>query len=579
MLTQISIERFKNLEAVTLELDRLNILIGSNNSGKSSILQAIQFSVSAAQTSAIYGKSWKRDGTFSTSVLQEQLIYAPLRDTYSLAYRQELSEKKEKAIKVCFKQDIDANITDSTVLVRKGRNKNLFVNIENRDLGEQLQNIDRPFSIYVPGLAGISHSEEYKTPAIVRKAAARGDSNKVFRNILYLLNSSSDKEKWNQFKIDFKSLFPDSEINIRFNPERDDFIEVLFEYNNHEIPIDLAGTGILQILQILSYVNFYSPKLLLLDEPDSHLHPNNQRKLTNLLIQLAEARNLQIILTTHSRHLLDALYQEGKIFWMKNGKIIDNRDEDFETIQILLDIGALDKDELLLNTEKIKCVLLTEDQDTKPIETLLQASGFKMDEVDVWSYKGCTKVDTALVLAAFIRKHSSQTKILLHRDRDYLTNDEANDFKEQIKRANIDCFLTSGSDTESHFIIVEHIQSLYQNLTKQKIQFLIDDSTADKSESSIEKFINTRTQMERQKSRKKAVQEKSAGEVSRECNQMYNQNCERYRHGKSVLKALKFKLQQEINENINLFRVTDFLKIPELEELALQIWTRGRDTS
>ena len=96
MLTKISIERFKNLEAVTLELDKLNVLIGSNNSGKSSILQAIQFSVSAAQTSAIYGKSWT-GGTFSTSVLQEQLIYAPLRDSYSLAYRSKLSEKKEKS--------------------------------------------------------------------------------------------------------------------------------------------------------------------------------------------------------------------------------------------------------------------------------------------------------------------------------------------------------------------------------------------------------------------------------------------------------------------------------------------------
>lgn len=43
MITEISIENFKSLNHVKLELDRINILIGGNNSGKTSILQAIQF--------------------------------------------------------------------------------------------------------------------------------------------------------------------------------------------------------------------------------------------------------------------------------------------------------------------------------------------------------------------------------------------------------------------------------------------------------------------------------------------------------------------------------------------------------
>lgn len=58
MLERVTIERFKNINEICLELDKVNVLVGSNNSGKSSILQAVQFAVSAAQTSGIEGARW-----------------------------------------------------------------------------------------------------------------------------------------------------------------------------------------------------------------------------------------------------------------------------------------------------------------------------------------------------------------------------------------------------------------------------------------------------------------------------------------------------------------------------------------
>ncbi|ACB54584.1 putative ATPase (plasmid) [Crocosphaera subtropica ATCC 51142] len=574
MLGKITIQRFKNLENLTLDLDRVNILVGSNNSGKSSILQAIQFAVSVGQTASLQSNvNWK-DEKLSTSLSPQQLIYAPLRDVYALAYGGKLVENKDQAIIISFEENQEKQ--NVLVTVRKGRNRNLSITVEGKELGERLQIIETPYSIYVPGLAGIPDVEECKTPGIVRKAAARGDANKVFRNVLYLLHNES--EQWKQFISDFNYLFPDLKVIVEFNPERDDYINCQIQANDeNSLPIDLAGTGVLQAIQIISYINIYKPQILLLDEPDSHLHPNNQRKLAKMLIKLTEERDLQIIVTTHSRHLLDALREKTKIYWLKNGTIINEKD--FDTVQLLLDIGALDKDELLLNTENIKCVLLTEDEDTKPIETLLEASGFRMDEVDIWSYKGCTKVETALVLAAFIRKHSSQTKILLHRDRDYLTDDEANDFREKIERANILCFLTTGTDAESHFINLGHIQSLYPQLTTDRIQELISNSTAEKSEKSKEKFINSRTDIELQQSRQKGNGRINNGQIASNCYQMYDQDCERYRYGKSVLKTLKSKLQQEVGGNIDLFCVTDSLKIAELEELALLIWSQRKDTS
>lgn len=43
MLQKISIQNFKSLKMVTLELQKVNLLIGANNSGKSNFLKALEF--------------------------------------------------------------------------------------------------------------------------------------------------------------------------------------------------------------------------------------------------------------------------------------------------------------------------------------------------------------------------------------------------------------------------------------------------------------------------------------------------------------------------------------------------------
>ena len=43
MLRRIHIENFKSLQNVTLDLQRINLLIGPNNSGKSNFLKAIKY--------------------------------------------------------------------------------------------------------------------------------------------------------------------------------------------------------------------------------------------------------------------------------------------------------------------------------------------------------------------------------------------------------------------------------------------------------------------------------------------------------------------------------------------------------
>ena len=59
---KIHINKFKQLDAIEVELENITLLIGGNNAGKSSIIQAIQFSISIAQaTSLLKNAYWRNE--------------------------------------------------------------------------------------------------------------------------------------------------------------------------------------------------------------------------------------------------------------------------------------------------------------------------------------------------------------------------------------------------------------------------------------------------------------------------------------------------------------------------------------
>lgn len=550
MLSTISIDRFKHLDDLNINLGNMNLFVGSNNAGKSSVLQAIQFAISVAQTATLEPNTRWRNDVLATSIAPAQLVYSPLRDVSALAPGGNLREASEDGISVTFEESGNENATQ--VLVAKGRNKNLTIRITGQSLGERIQSIEEPYSIYVPGLAGIPAVEEYKTPGIVRKAAARGDANNVFRNILWLLKQ--DTANWSDFTSDLRAVFPNLNIDVRFNPDRDEHINATVRIGLQELPIDVVGTGVLQAIQILSYVNLYRPKMLILDEPDSHLHPDNQRKLAKILLELTEERDLQILLSTHSRHLIDELSDQSKMHWIQGGRLVD--ENDYDTVNVLMDIGALDRGDRLLRGST-KYVFLTEDSKTEGVRALLESSGYDLNDVDIWSYKGCSKVDIALVLNSFIRKHAPLTKVILHRDRDYLNEEETQEFRRIIEGDGIYCFITDGTDIESHFLKAEHIHHIYSSVLIEQAAAIVQEATNEVEGRTLEKFINSRTALELRRIGGKEI---NPGKISAQAHLDYAQDKVRYRHGKKVLGCVKAKLQPYVGGKVNILVASDFIK-------------------
>lgn len=564
MIEKIEISRFKNIGELVLGLDKINVLVGGNNAGKSSILQAIQFSISIAQTTSLseFKRTKWKNNKLSTSLTPEQILYTPTNDIYTLGNGGSLSQKKEEAILVKF-TEADSNESAAFTL-RKGRNKNLLVALEGRSLGQQIREIETPFSIYVPGLAGIAAFEQFKSEGIVRKTAAKGNANSVFRNILLIL--SQNRERWIAFHADLNDVFPEISIEITFNPKRDEYIDVFIVKRGLQLPIDTYGTGVLQTIQILSYLHLYKPKFLILDEPDSHLHPQNQKIVAEKLYALTTELGFQIILSTHSRHLLDSFQEVAAIHWIVDGSLSE---EDYSFIKVLLEIGALDKGDFL-NNGNIKCIVLTEDSITKPLKSILKANDFRLDETDIWAYNGCSRIDTAVVLAAFIKKHAPHTRIIIHRDSDYLCDTEKTDLSQKAQAAGLDMFFTDGTDIESNFLVKQHLQLIFPELDDEKYRQMIETAIEDNYKKSLEIYINHMTQLALAEQYKGGPKVNS-GRISVNCIASFNDNRLKLSVGKKLLKSIKRQTQEDIAQR-EIFVDSEHLKNEKLTEIKSQIW-------
>ena len=66
-----------------------------------------------------------------------------------------------------------------------------------------------------------------------------------------------------------------------------------------------VGFGVSQVLPVITML-MSAPEgsIILLEQPELHLHPNAQAALADLLIEVAESRKLQLIVESHSEHIV-----------------------------------------------------------------------------------------------------------------------------------------------------------------------------------------------------------------------------------------------------------------------------------
>ncbi len=553
-LQSVRIQRFKRIEDALFDLDAINVLVGANNSGKSSIIQGLHFAIGVLQSLKLINGDIRR--TVST-LSPTQLIYSPSESIYYLAKGKQLVQDKAQAIAVNFTLTSGESCE---IKIRKGKNRNISVAVDSVETAEMISDLKAPFSIFSPGLAGIAKNETYLSDGVLLRTLARGDANLVLRNILLRL---WEKPEWDNFIQDLHEVFPETNIKVSFLPETDEHIQVLISTDSGEVPIELAGTGVLQAAQILSYIHRFSPRLIVLDEPDSHLHPNNQRLLCKLLRTIAEERDTQVLLTTHSRHVVDALGSSVKFLWVRNATVETATQDD--ELGVLLDIGALDIRERIAHDETAKVVVLTEDENIRILESILKSSGFDMNSTLILPYYGVTLIKNLRPLVNIVRSSNESAKILLHRDRDYLNDSEILNWQQQVRQLQVEPFLTAGTNVESYLLNPKHLAALNKDVSEEEFEAMIEEVTQSHHEELVEAYVNGRIEVERQQGNGRQV---NYGKIGAEAPSKIGNNTHQLCHGKIMLRGLRAAFRDKYKRNLLDTRSSQHLSVEPLQVFA-----------
>lgn len=296
MIRRVVLRRFKRFDDVTFTLPGHVVLAGPNNTGKTTMLQAV-----AAWRLAL--DRWKqlndfrryRGGYTRAPIARQAFSAVPLR-TFDLLWR-------DRAYDGTVEIEIQSD-GGPAIAMEFAADSTEQIYVRPKDVDPQALRTDTLTTVFVPAMSGLGTEEPvYQRPKIdqLLGQAKPGD---VLRNLLVEANNS--ERAWPALRDGIQRLFA-----VELLPPDATGAHIVAEYRPaHDGPrldIGSAGSGFQQVLMLLTFLHTRPGSVLLLDEPDAHLHVILQDAVYGELRRVAAEQRSQLIIATHSEVIIDAV--------------------------------------------------------------------------------------------------------------------------------------------------------------------------------------------------------------------------------------------------------------------------------
>jgi energy-coupling factor transporter ATP-binding protein EcfA2 len=366
MISKVTVQNFKQFKDTSefvLKSAGLTFLAGGNNSGKSTLLQAL--TVWEFARSIIEIKKGRhalelgaRTPSFGINIDEFSPIALPNLKYLFSDLRVSTGPRGEGyplRIRCEWTREDAATPNRHLEFGLAHANDRLFLKCSSTNL-DAADHIPR--LAYLPSFAGIGPREEKMSPAIRKRWIGRGLAGSVLRNLLYDFWEHNRNEReaarapngqipraivlelrrthpWEQLLSVLEEVFKTGLTIAEFDVSYHTTIDVTawaghlvngrFKKKPGASQKDLMveGSGFLQWLSVYALAVSKELNGLLLDEPDAHLHPALQGHLIHKLGQLARETNKQVLLATHSTTILSET-RVDRIFRMEERKYLDD---------------------------------------------------------------------------------------------------------------------------------------------------------------------------------------------------------------------------------------------------------------
>jgi ABC-type transport system involved in cytochrome c biogenesis ATPase subunit len=347
MLTQIRIRNFKKLDDVSFELGKSVVLIGPNNSGKTTALQALAlWEIGLRRWNEKRGGQASPEERPGVTINRRDLVAIPIPDANLLWRDLHVRSIAGRGSGQQRTQNIRIEIVMEGVIGGRAWSCGLEFDYANEESFYcrplRISNDDPPKRMpvppeaattrvaFLPPMSGLADREFIKQAGEVGVLIGQGQTAQVLRNLCYQVygelaavsaealplkesrpqygerkSAFAGSAEWQELTCHIKRLFGVTLLPPKYIKERSEIVMAYEEAGGAKLDLSSAGRGLHQTLLLLAYLYAHPQTVLLLDEPDAHLEVLRQRQTYQLLTELAERQGAQIIAASHSEVVLN----------------------------------------------------------------------------------------------------------------------------------------------------------------------------------------------------------------------------------------------------------------------------------
>ena len=427
MLKEIRIQKFKSINDLTINCnEKFNVIIGENSVGKTSIFEAIHL------WKMCYDWNTKKDKKGFYSVAHNipflEMEYLRVYSDSDLFPRS--CQAKDATILICLTIELDESEFILGFKISKVSNiDNAYLQVDYDNIEEfkgfAEKVIERPScnlsNIIVTSesrpIANIIVKEPYMYRPQVMEKISKGKGYEVLRNKIIRSDASTER-----IEDHLRNVFENA---YKFN-EIDKDTRTYINLNVNGTNILSQGSGFLQIAEIFSSLEYVDAGIyiLLIDEPDSHLHAKLQKRLIS---ELRSIQNSQLFVITHNERFLADINEEEIRFIthdIKNAGTVDVLPQGSKGIVLENLVGVLNRIEKLKYAQHIMLLEGSTDSDffSRIIPKYEQLSGITLQNYFIDKLNGIdTLHDKLLVYSKAVKDVvSADAKWTIVRDNDCL---------------------------------------------------------------------------------------------------------------------------------------------------------------
>ena len=329
MITRLTLRNFKSVGEQIYDFTQFDLLVGRNNSGKSTVLQALaiwQFCVDEFHRSS-------RAGSKGIQVVLPNFTALPVPE-FNLLWKDRtdrhwpmINGKKKQEyilIEIIVNWNGPEGVSSSFSVALRYHSPQAIYAIPS-DGWAVFRELDKgallPRIAYVPPFSGLEPSEEWRDDGPLRKQVGKAQPGSVLRNLLYRVCPALEEvpgqetnrtiykimrppKEWCEIVEVVKRWFGVQLSTPEYQTGVDTQIKVQYRQGDKDFDIIAGGSGFHQTLTLLGFLHGYKPTTILLDEPDAHLHVNLQREILDYFKQKSIELGTQFLIATHAEEFV-----------------------------------------------------------------------------------------------------------------------------------------------------------------------------------------------------------------------------------------------------------------------------------